>query len=98
MCLSCVKVYFQLYIHTRRDDTDKVHNSISHLNSNYAIYLKDPVHISKILFRNRLLLATIACGNRQPYLVQAISGGSFKSVFAQFFKLCVLIEVFIEKL
>ena len=49
-----------LHIHTCRDVTDKVHNRISHLNSNYAIYLKDPVDISQILFENHLLLATIA--------------------------------------
>jgi hypothetical protein len=72
-----VPAFTTLHIHTCRDVTDKVHNSISHLNSNYAIYLKDPVHISQILFGNRLLLANIAWGNRQSYLVQAIGGVNF---------------------
>ena len=68
MSLGCVKAFSILHNHTRRDVTHKVHNSISHLNSNYAICLKDPVDISQMLFGNRLLLATIAWGNRQPYL------------------------------
>ncbi len=34
---------------TRRDVTNKVHNNVCHLNSNYVIYLKDSVDLSQIL-------------------------------------------------
>ncbi len=73
-----------LHIHTCRAVTDKVHNSISHLNSNYAIYLKDPVHISQILFGIRLLLAIVSLGAtdnriwRRPLLAEI-----FKKVLLQ---------------
>jgi hypothetical protein len=85
-----VKAFFILHDLTRRDVTNKVHNNISHLNSNYVIYLKDPVDISPILFGNRLLLATItwATDNRiWCRLFPAISlfvAEVLKSTFAKF--------------
>ena len=44
-----VKAFSILHNLTRRDVTNKVHNNVCHLNSNYVIYLKDSVDLSQIL-------------------------------------------------
>ena len=78
-----VKAFFILHNLTRRDVTNKVHNNVCHLNSNYVIYLKDPGDISPILFGHCLLLAAITWGNRHVFGVGyfPICGGSFKKYF-----------------
>jgi hypothetical protein len=46
MYLSYEKAFTVLHNRTRHDFTDKVHNNMCHLNSNYVNKLKDSVDIS----------------------------------------------------
>jgi hypothetical protein len=71
MYLSCGKAFSVLHNRNRRDVTDKVHNSMYHLNSNYVNNLKDSVDISGYFIHFIWKSFT----SRDYRLVQAICGG-----------------------
>jgi hypothetical protein len=79
MYLSCEKAFSVLHNRTRRDVTDKVHNNMCHLNSNYVNKLKDSVDISGYFIHFIWKSFT----SRDYRLVQAICGG-YKIVFCTF--------------